>query len=96
MPKPEPTETASPWLPRMPTGQAALYLKEEHGLPVEEKTLRNWRASGRRGPACRYLGTLPLYDRTELDRWAEQDALQAECPTGRTRRLAREAARQAA
>lgn len=89
-------EAAGIWPPRMRTDHAARYLTEVHGLPLEEKTLRNWRASGRRGPACRYLGTLPLYDRTELDRWAESDALQAECPTRRTRRIAREAANHAA
>jgi hypothetical protein len=92
-PTPDPNDA---WPPRMRTDQAGRYLTESHGLPVQEKTLRNWRASGRRGPACRYLGTVPLYERTELDRWAEQDALQSECPTGRTRRLARKAAQQAA
>lgn len=79
---------------RMTTGQAACYLQQEHGLPVEPKTLRNWRATGRRGPTCRYLGTLPLYDTPELDRWAEHDALQEENPTRRTRRLAMEATQQ--
>jgi hypothetical protein len=83
------------WPRRMPTKQAAQYLKDEHGLPLDPKTLRNWRATGRRGPVCRYLGTLPLYDRTELDRWAEEDALQPECPTARTRRIARAAQRAA-
>jgi hypothetical protein len=89
-------ETTTYWPPRMRTDQAARYLTEEHGLPLEEKTLRNWRAADQRGPACRFLGTLPLYDRIELDRWAEHDALQAECPTRRTRRIAKEAANKAA
>ena len=81
--------------PRMRTDQAAQYLTEVHGLPVQEKTLRNWRAGGRRGPRCRYLGTLPLYDRGELDSWVVEDALQPESPTRRTRRAAAEAARAA-
>jgi hypothetical protein len=87
-----PTETSpdSTWPPRLRTDMAAAYLAKVHGLPVEEKTLRNWRAAGR-GPVCRYLGALPLYDRTELDRWVEQDALKVESPMRRNRRAAREA-----
>ena len=84
----EASEPAAVWPPRMRTGQATSYLVQEHGLPVEEKTLRNWRAAGR-GPSCRYLGTLPLYDKTELDRWVEQDALKAESPMRRNRRAGR-------
>jgi hypothetical protein len=87
-------DTTEAWPPRMRTGQAARYLTEVHGLPSQEKTLRNWRSTGR-GPTCQYYGTLPLYDRPELDRWAENDALKPESPTGRTRRLARQGARQA-
>jgi hypothetical protein len=89
-------ETIDAWPLRMRTEQAATYLTQVHGLPLEEKTLRNWRVGGRRGPQCRYLGTLPLYDRAELDRWADDDALQPESPVARTRRLARDAARHAA
>jgi len=91
-----PLEGTETWPRRMRTSHAARYLTDVHGIPVVEKTLRNWRASGTRGPVCRYLGTLPLYDLSELDRWAEEDALQAESPTRRTRRLAREAAQQVA
>lgn len=86
-----PTEVnaANSWPPRMRTEQAASYLTQEHGLPVEEKTLRNWRAAGR-GPSCRYLGALPLYDKSELDRWGEHDALKTESPMRRNRRAASE------
>jgi hypothetical protein len=83
------------WPDRMLTEQASEYLKEEHGLPAEPKTMRNWRALGR-GPKCRYFGTLPLYDRPELDRFAKEDALSDESPVTRTRRLARAARREAA
>jgi hypothetical protein len=76
---------ATQWPVRLRSHEAAKYLRDVHGLPFEPKTLRNWRAGGRRGPSCRYLGTLPLYDRAELDRWAQHDALTAECPTGRKR-----------
>jgi hypothetical protein len=81
-------DAAAAWPPRMRTEQSAIYLAQAHGLPVEEKTLRNWRAAGR-GPACRYLGALPLYDKSELDRWAEHDALKTESPMRRNRRAAR-------
>ena len=79
-------EGSDDWPTRMRCDAAAQYLKAQHGLPVLPKTLRNWRAAGR-GPKCRYLGTLPIYDRIELDRWVEEDALKAECPSRRTRRL---------
>ncbi len=73
--------------PRMRSDKAASYLRDVHGLPVEDKTMRNWRAAGR-GPTCRYLGIVPLYDRTELDRWADREALKEECPMRRNRRMA--------
>lgn len=84
------------WPERMDTNQAAAYLEAVHGLPVKPKTLRNWRCSGRRGPTWRYLGTLPIADRAELDRWAAEDALTDESPVSRTRRLARDAMQQSA
>ena len=93
---PTPAETTnSDWPPRMRTEKAAAYLNSVHGIPAQEKTMRNWRAAEKtmrnwraagRGPACKYLGTMPLYDRVELDRWAEYDALQAESPMRRNRR----------
>jgi len=86
-PTPAEAATNSDWPPRMRTERAAAYLNSVHGIPAQEKTMRNWRAAGR-GPACKYLGTMPLYDRVELDRWAEFDALQAESPMRRNRRAA--------
>ena len=83
---PPAAQTPADWPPRMRTDMAALYLSEVHGLPLEEKTLRNWRAAGRPGPVCRYLGSLPLYDRPELDRWATDDALSPVSPISRARR----------
>lgn len=78
------------WPARMPTNTASLYLQEAHGIPAQPKTLRNWRSLGR-GPKCRYFGTLPLYDRPELDRFAQEDALSDKSPIA-GRRVAREAA----
>jgi hypothetical protein len=89
VPAPAEAATNSDWPPRMRTNKAADYLNDVHGIPAQEKTMRNWRAAGR-GPACKYLGTMPLYDRVELDRWAEYDALQAESPMRRNRRAATE------
>jgi hypothetical protein len=78
---------------RLDTAGAARYLREKHGIPIEEKTLRNRRAAGNHhGPACRYFGVRPLYDVPELDRWAQEDALQPENPVRRNMRL-REAER---
>jgi hypothetical protein len=78
---------------RLDTAAAARYLRDKHGIPIEEKTLRNRRAAGkRRGPACRYFGVKPLYDVAELDRWAQKDALEPENPVRRNMRL-REASR---
>jgi hypothetical protein len=76
------------WPIRMDTSMAARYLREEHGLPTEPKTLVNHRAL-RKGPAVRYFGAKPLYDREELDRWARDEALQPTSPlTRNTRRSA--------
>ena len=70
------------WPKRMDTGTAARYLQDEHGLPTEPKTLVNHRAQ-RKGPVVQYFGAKPLYDRAELDRWANEDALQPVSPLTR-------------
>ena len=92
-------QTDTPTTPpvRMRTEAAAQYLSASHGLGLEAKTLRNWRAQGR-GPRCRYLGTIPLYDRAELDRWAQEEALTDTNPisVGRRTRRAQKLAEQAA
>lgn len=59
---------------RMRGNEAARYLREVHGLPIQEKTLRNKRWAGV-GPRCTYFGSTPLYEREELDRWVEEEAL---------------------
>ncbi len=85
----------SAWPQRMATNQAAEYLRSVWGLPVQPKTMRNWRSAGR-GPRCRYFGTQPIYDRPVLDDYAEHEALSDECPITRTRRNARIARERAA
>jgi hypothetical protein len=71
---------------RMETKDASEYLRDEHGIPVEPGTLANMRAQ-RRGPRVVYFGWKPLYERDELDRWAEEDALQPESPLTRRARV---------
>jgi len=80
---------------RLNTAEASRYLNDEHGIPITEKTLRNRRAAGKGGPAWQYFGVKPLYDISELDRWAKHDALQPENPVRRNmnRRAAERAAR---
>lgn len=75
---------------RMETEVAAEYVRNEHGIPVEATTLANMRAQ-RRGPKPEYFGWKPLYDIQELDRWAEEDALQPESPLTRRARTRRNA-----
>jgi len=62
------------WPKRLRTDLAAQYLHEVHGIPIGSKTLRNKRCTGV-GPRVRYFGSIPLYDRDDLDSWAEGDAL---------------------
>ena len=76
---------AGAWPERMDTNAAARYLREQHGLPTEPKTLVNRRAL-RKGPAVRYFGAKPLYDRAELDRWVKEEALQLISPLSRNAR----------
>lgn len=80
--------TATGWPTRMRGGPAAQYLREVHGIPIEEKTLRNKRCA-RLGPPCKDFGSIPLYEREALDAWAAGEAL-ADRPANR--RLLQQAA----
>jgi hypothetical protein len=75
--------TKAPWPRRMDTGEAARYLSLVHGIGVEKKTLENRRHSGRDSLRWRYFGQKPLADRSELDRYAEEDALTDTSPLSR-------------
>jgi len=83
------------WPKKMRSAEAARYLTEVHGLPIEDKTLRNWRAL-ERGPKCKYLGNLPIYEQHVLDHYAEHEALKEESPLRRSRRAAAHAQQAAA
>jgi hypothetical protein len=85
------SETAPAIRPkRLRRPAAADYLKEVHGIDIEEKTLANRNSAGL-GPKPEYLGTLPYYRVDELDAWAET-AFTPESPVAVTRRQARAAA----
>ena len=53
---------------RMRSPAAAAQLSQLLGLPIEPKTLSNWRAAGR-GPRPEDLGLTPVYTVAELERW---------------------------
>jgi hypothetical protein len=74
------------WPRRLRRAQAARYLCEVHGIPLEGKTLANRNARGE-GPRPIYFGTLPYYERAALDAWAET-AFAQESPVTATRRRA--------
>ncbi len=78
-------ETGLPWPRRMDTEASARYLTDVHGLPVEKKTLENQRHAGR-GIKWKFFGQKPLADRSELDRYAQHEALQDESPLSRRAR----------
>jgi hypothetical protein len=90
------TSDQTGWPLRLLTDQASDYLAAVHHLPVDPKLLKALRGRGRDGPRCRWLGTTAIYDRSDLDAWAETEALQDENPTARTRRLCRESVQEAA
>jgi hypothetical protein len=66
--------TIKDWPKRMRRGQAAQYLRELHGHPDRGKNLRNRNCIGL-GPHCKYFGSIPLYERADLDAWVEGEAL---------------------
>ena len=63
---------------------ASRYLREVHGIDLEERTLRNRNAAGLR-PKPEYLGTIPFYRIETLDEFAET-AFTQESPVAVTRR----------
>jgi hypothetical protein len=79
-------KTGLPWQRLLDTETSARYLTVVHGIPVQKKTLENRRARGD-GPKWRYFGQKPLCERTELDRFATEDALRNESPLTRRARV---------
>jgi hypothetical protein len=55
--------------PRLRRKPAAEYLFRVHGIEVAPATLAKFVCTGG-GPVVRYAGRVPLYEISELDRWA--------------------------
>lgn len=61
----------NPDVPRLRRSDVPAYLMQKHGIPIALATLNKMASIGG-GPAMRYAGRIPLYDVTDLDKWAEQ------------------------
>jgi len=57
--------------PRLRRKEVPEYLKDVHGIDIAVTTLNKLASIGG-GPVMRYVGRIPLYDKTALDEWAEQ------------------------
>jgi hypothetical protein len=58
------------WPVRLRRAEAARYLHEVHGIPVQPATLAKWFCTRSDGPPAYHVGRVPLYPRVELDAWA--------------------------
>lgn len=58
------------WPPRLRRAEAARYLREVHGIPVQPSTLAKWHCLKSDGPPAHHAGRVPLYPRDALDTWA--------------------------
>jgi hypothetical protein len=58
------------WPPNLRRQDAARYLREVHGIPVQPSTMAKWFSLKSDGPAAHHSGRVPLYPRAELDAWA--------------------------
>lgn len=63
--------TSREWPIRMRRAEASRYLRQVHGIRLSPQTLAKFATIGG-GPRYRADGRFPLYDRTELDAWAER------------------------
>ena len=62
---------ANAWLPKLRRKEAARYLREVHGIPMQPSTLAKLFCIGG-GPPAHVMGRFPLYPRVELDAWANK------------------------
>jgi len=58
------------WPLRLRRVQAAQYLTEVHGIPVQPATMAKWFCLNSDGPPAHLAGRIPLYPRDALDAWA--------------------------
>lgn len=64
------TAEVSDWPPNLRRQDAARYLREVHGIPVQPTTLSKWFCVSSDGPPAFKAGRIPLYPRDQLDAWA--------------------------
>lgn len=58
------------WPPKLRRTDAARYLRDVHGIPVQPSTLAKWHSQKSDGPPAHHSGRVPLYPRDQLDIWA--------------------------
>jgi hypothetical protein len=58
------------WPPKLRRAEAARYLREVHGIPVQPCTLAKWHSQNSSGPQAHHAGRIPLYPLDQLDAWA--------------------------
>ena len=56
--------------PNLRRAEAARYLRDVHGIPVQATTLSKWFCVSSDGPPAFKAGRIPLYPRDQLDAWA--------------------------
>ena len=64
--------TGQDWLPKLRRVDAARYLREVHGIPIQPSTLAKWHSLKSNGPPAHIAGRIPLYPRDALDAWAAE------------------------
>jgi hypothetical protein len=55
----------------MRRSEAARYIRENYGIPCAPSTLAKYACLGGGGPAFRRATRFPIYERDDLDAWAE-------------------------
>lgn len=58
------------WPSKLRRAEAARYLREVHGIPVQASTLAKWHCLRSDAPPAYRAGRIPLYPRDGLDAWA--------------------------
>jgi hypothetical protein len=64
------TPITTTWPPKLRRTDAARYLRDVHGIPVQPSTLAKWYCLRSDGPSAHVAGRIPLYPREALDEWA--------------------------
>ena len=64
------TPIVTNWPINLRRQDAARYLREVHGIPVQPATLSKWFCVRSDGPPAFKAGRIPLYPRDALDAWA--------------------------